>query len=213
MKIISDWERMSVAVFEEGQLVIQESAAESVLHELCDSPYDKRNISIYEDHNIFYKIEHRCNRYKSDICFEIGRGQLVRKNKKLILQRDNPMGGCLNGCPVSDRVPLPEEERYAVTMPDIDIPPNTPHFRFGKEVHIAEPDTYIYIDKNKEIQTLTTKQLQNKLQSPTQKASLIELKSKTRPAKPKPGSLIWNPRTGNLEFWNGDKWLTIGMEP
>jgi len=212
MKILSDGQRMSVAVFEKGQLVIQESPAVSVLHELCGSPYEQRNIAIYENKNIFYKIEHRCNKYKSDICFEIGMGKLVRKNKKLILQRDNPMGGCLNGCPVSERVALPEEEKYAVTMPAIDIPPNIPHFKFGDEVHIAEPDTYIYINKDLEIETLTTKQLQNKLHTPTQKASIIELKQKTRPAKPKPGSLIWNPRTGNLEFWDGTKWLTIGMQ-
>ena len=88
MKILSDGQRMSVAIFEKGQLVIQESPAVSVLHELCGSPYEQRNIAIYENKNIFYKIEHRCNKYKSDICFEIGMGKLVRKNKKLIFNYD-----------------------------------------------------------------------------------------------------------------------------
>jgi hypothetical protein len=211
MKIHSDYGRMGVAVFEKGKLVIQESATAAVLHELQSAPYEDRNLSIYENKHIFYKIEHRCNKYKSDICFEIGMGRLVRKKNQLILERDNPMGGCLNGCPVSERVPLPEEEKFAVTMPAIDIPPNIPHFRFGEEVYIAEPETHIYIDKDSKIQTLTTKQLQDKLHNNKPKLSSLQLSKSTRPAKPKDGTLIWNPRTGNLEFYDGE-WKTIGLK-
>lgn len=211
MKINHDPMRMSSGKLNSAlQLVVSELPATTVLHEMASIPYNERSLTQYENKYIFYKIEHRCNKYQMDQCFEKGVGMLTREDGELILQRKYPLGGCINGSHVVGLVALPERDELAVTMPFIDAIFPFPSFKFGEEVYMAEPDSFLYINDDMTISSVSPKALRDMLREDRHNVSSLTLKGSTRPKKPKNGTLIYNKRSGKLEMYDSSEgWLEL----
>jgi hypothetical protein len=97
-------------------------------------------------------------------------------------------------------------------MPDINELLPFPHIRAGNETYMIQPDTYLYFDKSLNLSFLSGKDLYERIRDdkphPTQH---IILNKTGRPLKPETGTLLWNPRTNNLEFYDGNDWRTVGL--
>lgn len=87
-----------------------------------------------------------------------------------------------------------------------------PCIECGDQCIVLEPNTFIYVDENLNVDCLSPEEVSQKLSVDDIQLESIQMKGSTRGKKPKQGTLIYNKRTGNLEFWDGVKWLKIGME-
>lgn len=82
----------------------------------------------------------------------------------------------------------------------------------GSSVLLLNKNEFIYCDEDGELQTGSPADMLNFLNStgkPTQFKSGIDLLATGRPKKPKAGYMIFNKRSGYLEFYDGLEWKEI----
>ena len=87
-----------------------------------------------------------------------------------------------------------------------------PCIECGDQCIVLEPNTFIYVDENLNVDCLSPEEVFQKLSVDDIQLESIQMKAATRDIKPKDGTLIYNKRTGNLEFYNGTEWLSVGLK-
>ena len=147
---------------------------------------------------------------------ETGIGTVKKDGKFVVLSRDNPRTKVQDGQPntIKPGKPgcnFPNGAIVALTMEKCRIKHDN-CLDLGNQCFMLQPNTFLYVDEKVNVHALSPEQVKEKLKDEVEKdinVDTITINKTTRPLKPKDGMFIWNPRTGNLEFYNGDDWVSL----